>query len=182
CVIRQADVAIHDERLVIAQRINGIGNDHREHPPNGIPHPEMHQIGSHVPMEQLRVKGACYKREQHYRCQQPQQSQSRSTVTRDNIEPTGVRPELGIPQTLAELAEQSTHSSAFSRSTLRSSIDSTPTLNLTSSSPSPSSRLRSTGTLACVITAGWFTRLSTPPSDSARVNSFVRSQNRLAAS
>ena len=41
-------------------------------------------------------------------------------------------------------------------------------------------RYRVTGIDACVITAGWLTRLSTPPSDSARVNSRRRSQNRCA--
>ncbi len=55
---------------------------------------------------------------------------------------------------------------------------STPTLSRTSASLMPSCSRRATGIEACVITAGWLTRLSTPPSDSARVNSSVFSQKR----
>src|SRR5690606_4499924 len=74
------------------------------------------------------------------------------------------------------------HRSASSRSRRRSPTSSMPTLRRTSESLMPRRARRSGGTEAWVITAGWLSRLSTPPSDSARVNSRVREQKRLAAS
>ena len=45
----------------------------------------------------------------------------------------------------------------------------------------PSSARRGAGIEAWVITAGWLTRLSTPPSDSARVSVGVESLEDLKA-
>src|SRR5690606_7999386 len=136
----------------------------------------VHHVARKVPIEELGVERTGDEREYHHRGQQPQQAQPGPSVAGDHVEPGRVRPELRVPEAPGQLVEQPGHDSANDRSVLRSSMDSIPTLNRTRSSVIPSSARRSGGTLAWVITAGWFTRLSTPPSDSASVNSSVRSQ------
>lgn len=56
-----------------------------------------------------------------------------------------------------------------------------PTLNRINPSSTPRASRTSLGMLACVIVVGWHTSDSTPPRLSARLNSFVRVRNTLAA-
>src|SRR5690606_19247688 len=102
----------------------------------------------------------------------------------DKIAVAGERPEgrQGTTKCVLHVGSLQPAASACSRSRRRSPTSSMPTLRRTSESLMPRRARRSTGTEAWVITAGWLSRLSTPPSDSARVNSFVRAQKRLAAS
>src|SRR3990170_9148350 len=62
---------------------------------------------------------------------------------------------------------------ACSRSEIRSSASSIPTLNLINESASPFFILSSLGMDACVIDAGWLINDSTPPRLSANANNFV---------
>src|SRR5690606_2596374 len=131
---------------------------------------------------------------------QPQHAETGLARPHQDIQPAGKRPELGVSKTFAKLAPEFVgglrsrgsghehcvlpfaHDRALSRSACRSATASTPTLSRTRLSVTPSAALRSAGTDAWVMIAGWLTRLSTPPSDSASANNFVRSQKRLAAS
>ena len=56
------------------------------------------------------------------------------------------------------------------KSEIRSSASSIPTLSLIKESTTPEASLSILGMEAWVIEAGWPARLSTPPRDSARVN------------
>ena len=71
--------------------------------------------------------------------------------------------------------------SAASRSATRSSASSIPIESRTSESLMPSLARDSGGTEACVMIAGWSTRLSTPPRLSASVNTSSRSRKRRAS-
>src|SRR5690606_3857670 len=114
------------------------------------------------------------------RHQQPEHAQPRLPVAHHDVEPARQGPELRVAEARRQVAPEGTHAaSAPSRSARRSATSSIPTLRRTRLSVIPSSARRSGGTLAWVITAGWFTRLSTPPRDSASVNSSVRSQKRF---
>src|SRR5690606_10269881 len=137
----------------------------------------------------------------HRRRDQPEDAEARLARAHDDVQPARQGPERREAEGLARCAPERAghavtarpgadrafqhafaHDSAASRSARRSASDSIPTLSRTRSSPMPRRARFSAGTLAWVMTAGWLTRLSTPPSDSARVNSCVRSQNRFAAS
>src|SRR5690554_229278 len=114
----------------------------------------MDDVGRKLAIKQSGVKRSCHEGKYHDRCQQPDQPQPGATIAGNNIQPTGIRPEFRSPEALGKLVEQTAHANAHSRSALRSTTLSTPTLNRTSSSPNPSCLRLSGGTLAWVITAG----------------------------
>ena len=68
---------------------------------------------------------------------------------------------------------------ACSISASKSAISSTPTLSLTKSSVIPTSSRLSSGMDAWVINAGWLANDSTPPRDSANVNTFSFSKKEM---